>query len=252
MIKILIHGADGVMGGHVASCVRRDPEMELAAGFDRVEKAAGEGQDFPIYNDFSKIREDFDVIIDFSVAAAVDALLDYVEKSHKALVLCTTGLSEAQEARIKEVSGHAPILRSANMSIGVNVLLGLVEEAARKLYRKNFDIEIVEQHHRRKTDAPSGTALMLADAAQTGASEPLSYVYGRHERREQRPKAEIGISAVRGGTIAGVHDVIFAGEEEVITLSHTAYSRVIFAEGALSAARFLCGKPAGLYGMKEV
>lgn len=248
MLKILLHGALGVMGSNVARAAERDENVQIVAGVDRT---ASLTERFPVYDDFAKVTEDFDVIVDFSAAAAVDALLDFAEHSGKPLVLCTTGLSGPQLRRVEEVSKRTAILRSANMSIGVNLLLELVQTAARKLFEKGFDIEIVEQHHRRKTDAPSGTAMALADAVNAALAGQLHYVYGRADRRTARPREEIGISSVRGGSIAGVHDVIFAGEDEVITLNHIAYSRAIFAQGALTAARFLRGQAPGLYTMQD-
>lgn len=251
MIRIVLFGALGAMGRNVIRCASVQEDLTIVAGVDRAECRDDSSIGFPVYHSFDEIKEDFDVIIDFSVAPAVDGLLDYVEKSGKALVQCTTGLSEAQLARVKQLSEKAPILRSANMSIGVNLLLELVKVAAQKLYEKGFDIEIVEQHHHRKMDAPSGTALALADAVNEALDQKLTYVYDRSERKAARPHEELGISAVRGGSLPGVHDVIFAGEDEVITLNHTAYSRAIFANGALSAARFLYGKAAGLYSMQD-
>lgn len=248
MLKILLHGALGVMGGNVARAVEGDAGVQIVAGVDRI---ASSTEGFPVYDDFSRVREDFDVVVDFSAAAAVDGLLDFMEHSGKPLVLCTTGLSELQLRRVEELSKRTAILRSANMSIGVNLLLELVQTAARKLFEKGFDIEIAEQHHRRKTDAPSGTAMALADAVNAALAGQMRYVYGRADRRMVRPREEIGISSIRGGSIAGVHDVIFAGEDEVVTLNHTAYSRAIFAQGALTAARFLQGQAPGLYSMQD-
>lgn len=252
MTKVLVFGAMGVMCRNVANCAKSMEDIDIVAGIDREDHFGDSAFGFPIYSSFDDVKEDFDVIIDFSVAPAIDTLLDYIEKSGKPCVQCTTGLSEEQLARVKKISEKAPVLRSANMSIGVNLLLSLVQEAARKLYEKGFDIDIVEQHHRRKQDAPSGTAVALADAVNEALDNKMSYVYDRSERRMARPHDEIGISAVRGGTIAGVHDIIFAGEDEVITFNHTAYSRNIFANGALNAARFLNGKAAGLYSMQDV
>lgn len=252
MTKVLIFGAMGVMGRNVANCAKAMDDIEIVAGLDREDHLDDPAFGFPVYSSFDKVKEEFDVIIDFSVAPAMNGLLDYVEKTGKPCVQCTTGLSEEQLARVKEISNKAPILRSANMSIGVNLLLSLVKEAAKKLYEKGFDIDIVEQHHRRKADAPSGTAIALADAVNEALDNKMAYVYDRSSRREARPHDEIGVSAVRGGTIAGVHDIIFAGEDEVITFNHTAYSRNIFANGALNAAKFLNGKAAGLYSMQDV
>lgn len=248
MLRILLHGALGVMGANVSGAAAKDGAVLIVAGVDRESRS---DMYFPVYDSFDKVKEEYDVIIDFSVAPAVDGLLDFAVKSKKPVVLCTTGLSIAQLDKVKEASRTVAVLRSANMSIGVNLLLGLVRAAAEKLYEKGFDIEIVEQHHRRKQDAPSGTALALADAVNEAFSEKLAYVYDRADRREARPHGEIGISSVRGGTIAGVHDVIFAGEDEVLTLSHTAYSRAIFAQGAITAAAFLKDREPGLYNMQD-
>ena len=182
----------------------------------------------------------------------MDGLLEFCAEKQIPCVLCTTGLSEAQLAHVKEVSEKVAVLRSANMSLGINLLMKLLKEAAPVLAQAGFDIEIVEKHHRMKLDAPSGTAIALADAINETAAEPYEYVYDRSSRREKRPAGEIGISAVRGGTIVGDHDVIFAGTDEVITFSHTAYSRAIFGKGAIQAAKYLAGKPAGLYNMGAV
>lgn len=252
MTKVLLFGALGAMGRNVANFAKLMDEIEIVAGVDREDHPEDTGLGFPVYGSFEKVKEPFDVVIDFSVAKAVDGLLDYLEKSGKPCVQCTTGLSEEQISRIQSLSKTNAILRSANMSIGVNLLLELVKVAAQKLYEKGFDIEIVEQHHHRKQDAPSGTALALADAVNEALDHKLNYVFDRSQRRAARPHEELGISAVRGGTIPGIHDVIFAGEDEVITLHHTAYSRSIFANGALNAAKFLNGKSAGLYSMQDV
>ncbi len=252
MTKILLFGAMGTMGKNVANCAKAMDDVDIVAGVDKDDHINDPAVGFPVYSSFDKVAESFDVIIDFSVAPAINGLLDYVERTGTPCVQCTTGLSEDQLARVKAISEKAPILRSANMSIGVNLLLELVKVAAQKLYEKGFDIDIVEQHHRRKQDAPSGTAVAIADAINEALDNKLNYVYDRSDRRQARPHDEIGVSAVRGGTIAGVHDVIFAGEDEVITFNHTAYSRSIFANGALNAARFLKGKSAGLYSMQDV
>ena len=195
---------------------------------------------------------DVDVIIDFSSSKATDRLLSYVAEKQIPLVLCTTGLSEEQLKKVEETSKKTAILRSANMSLGVNILLKLVNTAAKVLADADFDIDIVEKHHKLKVDAPSGTALALADAVNEALHNEYEYVYDRSQRRIKRPKKEIGISAVRGGTIVGQHDVIFAGQDEVIEFHHTAYSKAIFGKGAVSAAIYLAGKPAGMYDMSDV
>ena len=252
MTRVLLFGAMGVMCKNVANCAKAMDDIEIVAGIDREDHLDDPSIGFPVYDSFDKVTEEFDVIIDFSVAPAIDKLLDYVEKTGAACVQCTTGLSDAQLERVKEISKKAPVLRSANMSIGVNLLLELVKTAAQKLYERGFDIDIVEQHHRRKQDAPSGTAVAIADAVNEALDHKLNYVYDRSDRRQPRPHDEIGISAVRGGTIVGEHEVIFAGEDEVIEFKHTAHSKAVFAKGAVEAAKFLAGKPAGMYDMRDV
>ena len=206
---------------------------------------------YPVYAALAECPE-ADVIIDFSTAKAVDGLLDYAVEKQIPLVLCTTGLSAEQLAKVEEASKAAAILRSANMSLGVNLLLKLLKEAASVLVPAGFDAEIMEMHHRRKLDAPSGTAIALADSVNEGAGGELTYVYDRSGRRQARDPKEMGITALRGGTVPGTHDVVFAGEDELIEFKHTAYSRSIFAKGALQAAKYLAGKPAGMYSMADV
>ena len=193
-----------------------------------------------------------DVVIDFCIASAIDGLLDYCTARQIPCVLCTTGLSEAQLVKVEETSKTVAVLKSANMSLGVNMLLKIVKEAAATLAPAGFDIEIVEKHHNLKVDAPSGTALALADSINEEFDNAYDYIYDRSQVRQKRSKQEIGISAVRGGTIVGDHDIIFAGSDEVVTLSHRAYSKAVFAKGAVQAAKFLKGKPAGRYDMKDV
>ncbi len=249
MVKILLHGCNGAMGRAVSDIVKGMDGAEIAAGVDlNTESRYG----YPVYGSLADVTEESDVIVDFAAAAAMDGLLRYADTRKLPLVLCTTGLSEAQLARVRECAGRVAILRSANMSLGVNLLLKLVQDAAKVLAESGFDMEIVEKHHNRKLDAPSGTALALADSLNEAMDGAYHYVYDRHDRHEKRDPKEIGISAVRGGSIVGDHDVIFAGQDEVVTLSHTAYSRSVFAKGAVEAAVFLCGKPAGLYSMEDV
>ena len=193
-----------------------------------------------------------DVVIDFSTASAMDGLLAYCSEKKLPVVVCTTGLSEEQMEVLHKTADSIAVLKSANMSVGINLLEVLIAQAAPKLAAAGFDIEIVEKHHNQKIDAPSGTALALADAANSALGNEYEYVYDRTVRREKRPVKEIGISAVRGGTIVGDHDVIFAGQDEVITLSHRAYSRAVFGKGAVTAAKFLAGKEAGFYTMGDV
>lgn len=249
MIRVIMHGCNGKMGQTISGLIAADPEVELVAGID----ARDDGHNpYPVYTEIEKCDVEADCLIDFSAATAVDKLLDYCLEKKLPCVLCTTGLSEAQLARVKEVSGQVAILKSANMSLGINLLLKMLREATAVLAPAGFDIEIVEKHHNLKLDAPSGTALALADSINEELNNEYEYVYDRSDRREQRPKKEIGLSAVRGGTIVGDHDVIFAGADEVITFSHTAYSKAVFGKGAVQAAKFLAGKPAGMYDMSQV
>ena len=242
-------GCNGQMGKVISDLVKDMDDVTIAAGVDAV-STGNEG--YPVFESLEACTEEADVIVDFSAAPAVNSVLAYAAEHKIPLVECTTGLSEDQLALLEEASGKTAILRSANMSLGVNTLFKLVGVAARVLAQAGFDMEIVEKHHRRKLDAPSGTALALADAIQEALDDDYEYVYNRSDRRMKRPDQEIGISAVRGGTIVGDHEVIFAGTDEIVELKHTAYSRAIFGKGAIAAARFLAGKPAGLYTMKDV
>ena len=227
----------------------KDEELEIAAGIDlNPEQKNG----YPVFSSLEECTVQADVIVDFASAKAVDHLLDYCGQTGMPVVLCTTGLSQEQIQKVCETAEKTAVLRSANMSLGVNLLLKMVKEAAKVLAAADFDIEILEKHHNQKVDAPSGTALALADSINEAMDQQYHYVYDRSSRREKRDKKEIGIQSVRGGSIVGEHDVIFAGQDEVITFSHTAYSKAIFAKGALSAAKFLKGKAAGLYTMADV
>lgn len=249
MVKMIMHGCNGHMGQVITELVEKDPEIEIVAGVDPMNNRTNS---YPVFPTIEDCYVDADVIIDFAAAVAVDKLLDYSEKHLIPVVLCTTGLTEEQLARVKATSEKVAILKSANMSLGINTLLKLLKDAAKVFGNAGYDIEVVEQHHRLKKDAPSGTALALADSINEALDNQYEYVYDRSSRSEQRPDKEIGISAVRGGTIVGVHDVIFAGTDEVITFNHTAYSKSVFAKGAIEAGKFLAGKPAGMYDMADV
>ena len=249
MIKMIMHGCNGHMGQVITNLVKEDDGIEIVAGIDPYD---GIKNSYPVFPSWAECNVQADVIIDFASAAAVDALLDYVESTKTPVVLCTTGLSEEQLARVDKVSKSVAVLRSANMSLGINTLMKMLKEATQVFAPAGFDIEVVEKHHNQKLDAPSGTALALADSINDALDEHYDYVYDRSQRREKRAKNEIGISAIRGGTIVGEHDVIFAGPDEVITFSHTAYSKGVFAKGAIEAAKFLAGKPAGHYDMSDV
>ena len=245
-MRILLNGCMGRMGRAVADLAAQRGDT-VAAGVDVVGGTAA----FPVYPSPAAVTEAVDVVIDFSSPAALAAELDYVTANGLPLVLCTTGLSEEQLAAVKEAATKIPVFFSSNMSLGVAVLAALTKKAAAVL-GDTYDIEIVEMHHNQKLDAPSGTALMLADAAKAGLAFEPEYVTDRYTRRQKREKKEIGIASLRGGTVVGEHSVLFAGEQEVITLSHSAQSRSVFAGGALAAARFLIGKPAGLYNMEDI
>ncbi len=249
MIRVIMHGCNGKMGQMISSLIAQDENMELVAGVDLRDDGHNP---YPVFSNIKECDVEADCIIDFSIAAAVDALLDYCEEKQIPCALCTTGLSEEQLSRVKKAAEKVAILKSANMSLGINLLLKLVKDAADVLANAGFDMEIVEKHHNLKVDAPSGTALALADSINEAMNNEYTYVYDRSARREKRPEKEIGISAVRGGTIVGDHDVIFAGTDEVVTFSHTAYSKAVFGRGAVQAAKFLAGKSAGMYDMSDV
>ena len=249
MIRILMHGCNGKMGQMITNLMKDDATAQIVAGVDPYDDGHNA---YPVFPSIDSCVVKADVIIDFTSAKAVDKLLEYSEKNQVPVVLCTTGLSEEQIERINEVSKKVAVLKSANMSLGINTLFKLLAEAAKVFNPVGFDIEIVEKHHNQKLDAPSGTALALADAVKDALPEGYYYKYDRSKERAKRDPKEIGISAVRGGTIVGEHEVIFAGEDEVIEFKHTAYSKAVFAKGAIEAAKFLAGKPAGMYDMRDV
>lgn len=249
MVKMIMHGCNGAMGRVITGLMAGQDEIRIVAGIDKHDSLP---QDYPVYTSLHACREEADVVVDFASASAIDGLLEYCGERRLPVVVCTTGLSPAQVEKIRETAKKTAILRSANMSLGVNLLLKLVKEAAKTLAAADFDIEIVEKHHNQKVDAPSGTALALADSMNEALESRYRYEYDRSARHEKRDRHEIGISAVRGGSIVGEHDVIFAGKDEVVTFCHTAYSKAIFAKGAIEAAKFLAGKEPGLYSMADV
>ena len=249
MLRVILQGASGHMGHVMRDVIKEDAELMCVAGIDMMPDPDAP---FPIYDSPASVTEEADVIIDFSTARATDALLSFAVERKLPLVLCTTGLSEEQLAAVGEAAKEIPLLKSANMSLGINTIARLAAEAAKILTEAGFDVEIEEMHHRRKLDAPSGTALLLADDINEACGGDMEYVFDRSSRREARPAREIGISSLRGGTVPGDHTVIFAGQDEVIRISHSAYSRAIFAKGAAAAAKFVATKPAGLYTMKDV
>lgn len=247
MTKIIISGANGRMGKVIANVISTRDDCEVVAGVD----LNTDSTDFPIYSNINDVEENADVIIDFTNPVQLPNLLEYVKNNNISLVIGTTGYSDEQKEMIKEASKTAPIFFTYNMSIGVNLLANLAKKAVAVL-GNDFDIEIVEKHHNQKIDAPSGTALMLADAICEEIDKPMKYEYDRHSKREKRTKDEIGMHAIRGGTIVGEHEIIFAGRDEIITLSHSARSKEIFAVGAVNAAVYMSGKNAGLYDMAEL
>ena len=249
MVRAIMHGCNGKMGQVITGLVRDDEQIEIVAGVDAY---LGIENTYPTFKTLAECDVKADVVIDFSNASAVNALLDECVARKLPVVLCTTGLSEEQLAKVDKASESTAVLRSANMSLGINLLMKLLKEAAKVLSPAGFDIELVEKHHNQKVDAPSGTAIALADSINEALDEKYTYNYDRSKERKKREKNEIGIVAVRGGTIVGQHDVIFAGADEVIEFQHTAYSKAVFGKGAVEAAKFLAGKPAGHYDMSDV
>lgn len=249
MIKAIMHGCNGKMGCVITDLAKQMKDLELVAGIDIEDKG---NHPYPVFTSLEVCDVEADVIIDFASAKAVDHLLDYCAAKKLPLVLCTTGLSEEQIAKVQTCSKQVAILRSANMSLGINTLMKLVQDAAKVLAVAGFDMEVVEKHHNQKLDAPSGTAIALAESINEAMDQQYHFKFDRTAERAKRDPKEIGFAAVRGGSIVGEHDVIFAGPDEVITLSHTAYSKAIFGKGALEAAAFLAGKEPGLYTMADV
>lgn len=249
MVQAIMHGCNGHMGRVITDIIKNSEGIVLVAGVDKYTAVPNE---YPVFDSIEKCDVKADVIIDFSNAAAVDGLLDYCVDRQIPVVLCTTGLSEEQLVKVEEASKKVAVLKSANMSLGINLLLKLLQDATKVLAPAGYDIELVEKHHNQKVDAPSGTALALADSVNEAAGNEYTYVYDRSQVRQKRDSKEIGISSVRGGTIVGDHEVIFAGRDEVIEFKHTAYSKAVFGKGAVEAARFLARKPAGRYDMSDV
>ncbi len=248
MIRTILVGSNGRMGSAVAQRIAESEDLKLVAGIDRDNSVL---QSYPVYTDIKSCNVNADVMIDFSHPSALMGVLDYAISRKLPLVIATTGMSSADIALIKESSLSIPIFFTFNMSLGVNLLIELAKKAAAVL-GDSFNVEIIERHHNQKVDAPSGTAIMIADAVAEVLPYNASYTYDRHSVRKKRSREEIGIHSVRGGTIVGEHDVIFAGPDEVITLTHQSQSREVFATGALAAARFLVEKRAGLYSMKDI
>lgn len=249
MVRMIMHGCNGKMGQVITGICKEDENIEIVAGVDPYTELKNS---YPVFAKISECDVQADVIVDFAAAPAVDELLAYSVEKQIPVVLCTTGLSEEQLAKVEETSKKVAVLKSANMSLGINMLMDLLQKAAKVLAPAGFDMEIVEKHHNQKVDAPSGTALALADSINEALDNAYNYKYDRSQERKKREKYEIGIQAVRGGNIVGEHEVIFAGTDEVIEFKHTAYSKAVFAKGAVEAAKFLAGKPAGRYEMSDV
>ena len=249
MTRAIMNGCNGKMGQCITGICAQDPDIEIVAGIDTYD---GIKNDYPVFKSLADCDVEADVIIDFSNAKAVDALIDHCVEKQIPVVLCTTGLSEEQLQKVEQAYEKVAILKSANMSLGINTLMELLKKAATVFAPAGFDMEIVEKHHNQKLDAPSGTALALADSMNDALEDAYTYKYDRSQERKKRDKYEIGISAVRGGNIVGEHEVIFAGQDEVIEFKHTAYSKAVFAKGAVEAAKFLNGKGAGHYDMADV
>ncbi len=248
MVKVILNGCSGHMGEYVTKCASDRENVEIVAGVDLNTAVS---RDYPVYSSIGEVKEKADVVIDFSHPSALSGVIDYCAGNKVGLVECSTGLSDEQIENLNEASLKTAVFRSANMSLGINLITELSKTAA-KVLGDSFDIEIVEAHHNQKLDAPSGTAYMIADAIRDELGSGVEYEYDRHSKREKRPKNEIGIHSVRGGTIVGEHEVIFAGNDEVIKISHSAGSKALFASGAVNAAIFLANKESGLYTMKDM
>lgn len=246
MINIILCGCNGHMGKTIADVVKSRDDIKIVAGVDIKNDLTA---DYPVYNNISSVNESADAIVDFSHPSLLGDILDYSIKTQTAAVICTTGNSEENIKLIHNASKKCPIFFSYNMSLGINLITELIVKA-QSVLGDQFDVEIIEKHHNMKIDAPSGTALMLADALKECAD--YENVYNRHEVRRPRSKKEIGISSVRGGTIVGEHTVLFAGTDETIEITHTAFSKKVFAVGALNAAKWLSSQQAGLYSMKDM
>ena len=247
MINILLSGCNGKMGRVITNILSDDEAMEIVCGYD----INTQSDTYPVYDDLSKVMEKVDVVIDFSNPACLDSIVSFCGDRRIPLVLATTGLSIEQREKLSSLSKRIPVFFSANMSVGVNLLISLVKKAASVL-EGNFDIEIIEKHHNQKIDAPSGTALMIADEITSSLKGNVDYVYDRHFVRKKREKSEIGIHSIRGGTIVGEHSVLFAGNDEIIEVKHTAMGKEVFAVGAIKAAKFLVGKHPGMYNMEDL
>lgn len=248
IVKILMHGCNGTMGKVICALAENSDKVEIVAGIDLESRQCP----FPVYADIMSCDMPADVIVDFSIASAVPDLLEYAKLKKIPVILCTTGLSEAHRQMVYDASNEIAVFQSANMSLGINLLINLVKKATDILAQSGFDIEIIDKHHNLKIDAPSGTAMAIADAVNSVLNNEYAYVFDRSQKREKRSQKEIGIHALRGGTIVGEHSVMFAGKDEVMEISHKAASKEVFAVGALKAAEFMADKTVGLYTMEDL
>lgn len=248
MLRIILHGSSGRMGKVLREMISENPGMAVVAGIDAV---TDKDADFPQFSKASDCNIDADAVIDFSNHSAVPALMEFCLSKNLPVVVCTTALTDECLKTIDEAASKIPVFRSANMSLGINALAKALKTITPVL-EPSFNVEIVEKHHNKKKDSPSGTAILLADAVNSGCQTKKDYIFGRHGKDDECKITDLGIHAVRGGTIPGEHTVIYAGPDEVIELTHTALSRNIFAEGAVKAAEFLAGKPAGRYSMDDL
>ncbi len=248
MIKVLLCGCNGYMGKVITSCVDARDRFEISAGIDLKEEM---NSTYPVFSNANDFHGDIDVIIDFSHPSALSSTLQFALNNNKPIIVATTGFSKEQIDEIHNASQKIPVFFTANMSIGVNLMTELVKKAT-ALLCEDFDIEVIEAHHNQKIDAPSGTANMLISSIQEACNEPKTLEFDRHSKRKKRDKCEIGVHSIRGGTIVGEHTVMYSGRDEIFTISHSARSKEVFAVGALNAAEFMVGKPAGLYSMKDV
>lgn len=247
MVKVLINGCNGKMGQVLSERIRDTQDIEVLCGVDKIDTG---DNNYPVFTDIHSINLIPDVIIDFSIPVATFPILDFAKKNNIPIVIATTGFTEKEEEKIKEISKNLPIFKSSNMSYEINLMSKLVASLSKKL--PESDIEIVETHHNRKVDAPSGTALILADSINEACNNEFEYEYNRHAKREKRTKNEIGIHSLRGGTEAGKHTVIFFGNNESLEITHNVTSRSVFADGAIKAANFIIHKDNGLYSMNDL
>lgn len=248
-MKILLFGCNGRVGRVLTRIIEESNDMETVCGVDREPGKCS--SNYPVYASLKDVKEKADVVIDFSNHSCLQELLDFGKATKTPLVICTTGFTDDQKEAMNEASKDFPILHSGNMSVGINLLLSLVKKAASTLYPE-FDIEVIEKHHNQKLDSPSGTALMIADAMKDELNDNIDYVHGRHTKTEKRTQTEIGIHAVRAGGIYGEHTALFASNNEIVEIKHTALTREVFADGAIKAAKFLVTKSSGFYTMGDV